>query len=58
MLKYRIYKKKRNKSLHNPVAKELGTDKFQPKVVHPRKIYDRNKMKREKYEGYVQDDAD
>jgi len=43
MKKYRIEKRRRRTK--NPVASELKDKKFQPRVVRPDKIFDRQKHK-------------
>lgn len=43
----RIYKKRKTR---NKLARELAERKFRPRIVHPLKIYNRNKQEKIDYE--------
>lgn len=36
----------------NPIAKDLGSDKYRMRVVKSPKLYDRNKVKRKDYREF------
>lgn len=40
----KLYRRKKRKT--NPAARELRTEKFRQRVVHPKKLYNRNRLER------------